>query len=52
MSEANARLLGASVLSVFLLGFGAYLLIDSSTSANLEKVATGWIGLVIGYWLR
>jgi len=51
-SEANVRLLGASVLSFALLAFGFYVLLDGRSSGELEKVAAGWIGIVIGYWLK
>jgi hypothetical protein len=33
-----------------MLAFGIYLLVHGGTSETLEKAATGWIGLVIGYW--
>jgi hypothetical protein len=52
MSEAQIRLLGASVLSAALVGFGFYVLLDGQSSADLQKVAAGWIGVVIGYWLK
>lgn len=51
-SEASIRLLGASVLSFTLLVFGFYVLLDGGSSGELQKVAAGWIGIVIGYWLK
>jgi hypothetical protein len=51
-SEADIRLLGASVLSLALLVFGFYVLLDGGSSGELQKVAAGWIGVVIGYWLK
>jgi hypothetical protein len=51
-SEASIRLLGASVLSFALLVFGFYVLLDGGSSGELQKVAAGWIGIVIGYWLK
>jgi hypothetical protein len=51
-SEAGIRLLGASVLSFALLVFGFYVLLDGGSSGELQKVAAGWIGVVIGYWLK
>jgi hypothetical protein len=51
-SEAGIRLLGASVLSFALLVFGFYVLLDGGSSGELQKVATGWIGVVVGYWLK
>jgi hypothetical protein len=52
MSEGNLRLLGAAVVSVVLLAAGLIVLQDGESSAGLEKAATGWIGLVAGYWLK
>jgi hypothetical protein len=52
MSEAQFKLLGAAILSTVLVGFGLYVLLDGATSNELQKVATGWIGIVIGYWLK
>lgn len=51
-SEANLRLLGASILSFALVVFGFYVLLDGGSSGELQKVAAGWIGIVIGYWLK
>lgn len=52
MSEANLRLLGAAVLSVALTAFGFYVLLDGNAAGELQKLAAGWVGLVIGYWLK
>lgn len=52
MSEANLRLLGAAVLSIALLAFGFYVLLDNHSASELQKLAAGWVGLVIGYWLK
>jgi hypothetical protein len=52
MSEANLRLLGATIVSVVLLLAGLYVFVSGDSSEGLEKAATGWIGLVAGYWLR
>lgn len=52
MTEAQAKLLGAAVLSVVLLAAGLFVLFHGGSSEALEKTATGWIGLVIGYWLK
>jgi len=52
MSEATLRLVGAAVLSVALLAFGFYVLLDGAATSELQKLAAGWIGLVIGYWLK
>lgn len=52
MSEANIKLLGASIVSLALLGFGFYVLLNSGSSSELKKFAVGWIGLVAGYWFK
>lgn len=52
MSEANFRLLGAAVLSVVLTAFGFYVLLDGNATSELQKLAAGWVGLVVGYWLK
>jgi hypothetical protein len=40
------------VISAILIGVGIYFLAKSGTSSELEKIATGWIGAVVGYWLK
>lgn len=52
MSEANLRLLGAAVISIALIAFGFYVLLDGDATSELQKLAAGWVGLVIGYWLK
>ena len=49
-----AKLLMAIVVSLGLFGAGLYVLLTLDWATNPEMVgaATGWIGLVIGYWLR
>ena len=49
-----AKLAMAVVISLGLLGAGLYVLLTVDWAANPEMVAaaTGWIGLVIGYWLK
>ncbi len=46
------RVIGVSVLSVALVAFGFYVLLHKGYDAATQKVAAGWIGLVIGYWLK
>jgi hypothetical protein len=31
---------------------GLYILFAKSTDPDLQKAATGWIGIIIGYWLQ
>ena len=48
------KLLMAVVVSLGLLGSGMYVLLTFNWAENPQMVsaATGWIGLVIGMWLR
>ena len=48
------KLLMAVVVSLVLLGSGMYVLLTFSWAENPQMVAaaTGWIGLVIGVWVR
>jgi hypothetical protein len=46
------KLTGAAVVSVALLGAGFYVLFHQGSNSDLQKAATGWIGLVAGYWLK
>jgi len=50
--EAQLKLIGAAIVSLLLLIFGFYVLLDSGSPAELQKFAAGWIGLVAGYWLE
>jgi hypothetical protein len=42
----------AVVISVVLLLAGLYVLLVDHANSDLEKAATGWIGVIIGYWLK
>ena len=46
------KVVGAGVLSLILLAAGFYVLLHGRHTADLQKAATGWIGLVAGYWLK
>jgi hypothetical protein len=46
------KLIGAIVVSVALVVAAVVVLTDKSTNNDLQKAATGWIGLVAGFWLR
>jgi hypothetical protein len=52
MSEDLVKLLGATVVSLTLLSAGLYVLLHPGSNSDLQKAATGWIGLVAGYWLK
>jgi len=51
---AAVRLVVRIFISLVMLGFGIYVLVTTDWKDNPEfaAAATGWIGLVIGYWLR
>jgi hypothetical protein len=46
------RVIGTIVVSAVLIVFGIIVLNDDGASEDLQKAATGWIGLVAGYWLK
>lgn len=52
MTENQVRLLMAVLLSLILLGAGLFVLLADSANSDLQKAATGWIGVIIGYWLK
>lgn len=52
MGENTTRLLVRIVLSLGLMGAGLFILISGASTPDVEKAAFGWIGLVVGYWLR
>jgi hypothetical protein len=51
-SKELAKLIGAGLVSLVLLGLGIFILLHNGSDSDLEKAATGWIGLVAGYWLK
>ena len=42
------------LITLIMLGFGIYVLVTTNWQDNPEfaAAAAGWIGVVIGYWLR
>ena len=54
MKERGFRLVVQGLISLGLLGAGLYILTSNDMSMNpeLSAAATGWVGLVIGYWLK
>mgnify|MGYP001578014134 CR=1 FL=1 len=55
MSQASlVKLLMAVVISLGLLGSGLYVLLTFNWAENPQMIAaaTGWIGLVVGVWVR
>ena len=53
-SNPTAKLLVQAIISLGLVAAGVYVLItaDWGTKPALVAAATGWIGLVVGYWLK
>lgn len=53
-NHAAIKLAVRIFISLIMLGFGIYVLVATDWQDNPEFVAaaTGWIGIVIGYWLR
>ena len=49
-----AKLVVQAIASLGLLGAGLFVVVTVDWGANqmLVAAATGWIGLVMGYWLR
>lgn len=52
MQENTIKLLVRVVLSLALVGVGLYVVIHPDSHPDAQKAAFGWIGLVVGYWLR
>lgn len=54
MREKTVRLLVAIILSLGLVAAGLWILVavDLSKNPELGAAASGWIGLVVGFWLR
>jgi hypothetical protein len=40
------------VISLILIFAGVYLIVAHGYSDATQKIAAGWIGVVVGYWLR
>jgi hypothetical protein len=52
MSEDLVRLLMAVLISTVLMAAGLYILFTEGSNPDLQKAATGWIGVIVGYWLK
>ncbi len=51
LAAQSSRVVMQIVVSIVILGFGGHLLVTSS-SDSVQKACVGFIGTVIGYWLR
>jgi hypothetical protein len=40
------------IISIVLLVVGLYVVVAGHGDADLQKWAAGWIGLVLGFWLK
>lgn len=40
------------VISLATIGFAVYLLAFATVGGEIATMAAGWIGLVVGFWLR
>jgi hypothetical protein len=52
VTENQVKLGMAVLLSLVLVAAALYILIGDNASGGLEKAATGWIGIIIGYWIK
>ncbi len=52
MNNSKLKILTQILLSFSLLGAGIFILVHSPEESALSYVSAGWIGLIIGYWLR
>jgi hypothetical protein len=39
-------------VSIALLAVGLFVLLSGHGDADLQKAAGGWVGVVVGYWLK
>lgn len=49
-AKESIKLKGQIAISILLIGAGIYF-IGFSGDESLAKAATGWIGIVVGYWI-
>jgi len=52
MSEGMIRLITQVCISCALLFSGLSVLILETGEPEVQKLAAGWVGAVVGYWLR
>lgn len=54
LTQDEAKVLMSMVVSVVLLlaGFGVLLNVISGVDGEVQKLAAGWIGVVVGFWLK
>lgn len=52
VTENQVKLGMAVLLSLILVTAALYILIGDKASGGLEKAATGWIGIIVGYWIK
>ncbi len=52
MTRDEVKLAMSVAVSAILLAAGLYVVLSNDGGADLQKAATGWIGLILGYWLQ
>ncbi len=52
MTDEKVRVLMSCALTVTLVAVGLYVLIGGPGGLDLQRLAGGWIGTAVGYWLR
>lgn len=52
LQRKKLELLLQVTISLALLGAGVYIVISNQYSEAASKIAAGWVGVVVGYWLR
>lgn len=46
------KLIGACVVSATLLAAGLWVLLGDVGDPDLQKAPSGWIGIIVGFWLK
>jgi len=52
MSEQDVRIAMQAAVSIVLLTAGLLVLLGGLGDADLQKAAGGWVGVVVGFWLK
>jgi uncharacterized membrane protein len=48
----KTRVIIQIIISLALIGAGIYVILSNTYSEATQKIASGWVGLVVGYWLK
>ena len=52
LAREYSRVVMQIIVSLAILSFSGYVLVHREYGETLQKAATGFIGTVVGYWLR